>query len=67
MKPRSSVSRLLSELLRAMAMCDPYCYSYVVSLGANPSVGSGAPTVQKAAAITGSALSRRSWTSSTQR
>jgi len=66
MKPRSSSRRLLAELLRGMAICDPYGYSHLVSLEADPCGGSIARTPQKAA-IGGSARLRRAWDSSTQR
>ena len=67
MKPRFSYSRLLSEVLYAMAVGDPYCYSYLVNLDGTPAVETRQTPTQKQVTIKGSAVARPSWQPYTQR
>ena len=67
MKPRTSYGRLLSQVLYAMCVGDPYCYSYLVSLDDPPALETRQAPSQKQVAIKVPAVARRPWLRETQR
>jgi len=67
MKTRSGYGRLLSEVLYAMSVGDPYCYSYLVGLDDPPGLETRQTPSQKQVAIKVPAVARRSWLRETQR
>jgi len=67
MKPGTTYGRLLSKVLFAMCVGDPYSYSYLVSLN-NPSALETRQTPpQEASAIKVRAVARPLWLPDTQR
>ena len=67
MRKRSSYRRLLSGVLYAMCVGDPYCYSYLVSLKDPRTLETRQTPPQEQVAIKMAAVARPSWLPDTQR
>jgi hypothetical protein len=67
MKPRTSYGRLLAQVLYAMCVGDPYCYSYLVSLNDPSALETRQTPPQEQVAIKVRAVARPSWLPDTQR
>jgi hypothetical protein len=67
MRTRSTYGRLLTQVLFAMCVGEPYCYSYLVSLDDPPALETRQTPPQEQVAIKVPAIARRSWLRETQR
>jgi hypothetical protein len=59
--------RLLTQVLYAMCVGDPYCYSYLISLNDPPATETRHTPPQERAAITVRGVAGPSWLPDTQR